>query len=128
LRRAAVGKQLETANLIHDAVTGGSPHLLPEMIRDDQRAACGLELRLGFQNANAAATMGHARRGKKSRRGAAHDDNFSATLVIPRLVFWFSRSFVHSNTVRSLDIRLPGATTAKNLPASRSTRVGLFKV
>src|SRR6266851_1070124 len=90
--RAAVGEQFEPANLVDDAFARGGAHLAAEVIRDDQCARRGLELRLGFQHADGAATTSHARGREESRSGATNYDDFPAAQDTSRLFF----SVLHS--------------------------------
>src|SRR5882724_3671480 len=64
LRGTSVGEQLKSANLVDDAFLSARTHLAAEMVGNDQRARSRVASLLGFENANAAATAGNARRGE----------------------------------------------------------------
>jgi len=64
LRGAAIREEFKTANLVHDALGCSGAKLLAEMIGDNERAGGGLEMGLGFEDANPAATLCDFRRGE----------------------------------------------------------------
>jgi hypothetical protein len=64
-----------------------------ELIGDDECARRGFELRLGFQQADAPAPAGHARRRKQSGCGTADDDDFPFAPPLPELIFYVPHDF-----------------------------------
>src|SRR5580704_3691112 len=58
LGRAAIGEQLESANLIYNTLRSGRSELVAELIGNDERASRRLKAWPGFQHANFAPAAG----------------------------------------------------------------------
>jgi len=92
LRGPAVGKELKAANLIQDAGPRVLADLTLEMIGNDQGTWSGFERRLGFENADLAASASKFARYIEARSGASDDDNIPGVPIYSgRCVFVLHR-------------------------------------